>query len=343
MKKFLSISCIVVLGGACLALFKSTSTRPPEFVLKFATIAPEGTPWSEQVQALKQRIEKESNGRIEFRIYLSGQLGGEVETLRGMLRGRTQGWGGSAGALASVIEQLQIVEFPYLFKSEAEADYILDSVLYEPFAKMMSEKGIVLHSWNENGWRNIGSKSRPIHKPEDLKGMKIRSQQEKLHLAMWQAWGANAVAISLPEVLSALQTGVVDAFDNSPVFTTAASWHTAITYYTISEHIYQPAAVVYNKNFIDSLPEDLRKVVLADPHGEAKRGRAGVRAIIPEVLALMEQEGVTFYRMTEAEKDTFRKLSLPLHEQFAEIVGRDLLNRVYAAQAEFRKTQKANK
>lgn len=343
MKRILAIVGTMMLAGTSLAFLKSNSQRPPEFVLKFATIAPEGTPWSEQVQALKQRIEKESNGRIEFRIYLSGQLGGEVETLRGMLRGRTQGWGGSTGALASVIEPLQLVEFPYLFKSEAEADYILDNVLYQPFAKMMAEKGIVLHSWNENGWRNIGSKNRPIHKPRDLKGMKIRSQQEKVHLAMWQAWGANAVAISLPEVLSSLQTGVVDAFDNSPVFTTAASWHTAIKYYTISEHIYQPAAVVYNKNFIDGLPEDLRKVVLADPPGEANRGRNGVRAIIPEVLSLMEQEGVTIYRMTEAEKEVFRKLSLPLHEQFAEVVGRDLLNKVYAAQAEFRKSQKTGK
>ena len=132
--------------------------RPIE--VRFATIAPEGTPWSEQMTAMKARIEKESGGRIVFKLYFGGQLGGETETLRSLQRGRVQAWGGSTGALAALVPELQLTELPYLFHTLEEADHVFDEVLFRPYADLLAKKGLVLQSWNENGWRSIGSKDR---------------------------------------------------------------------------------------------------------------------------------------------------------------------------------------
>jgi TRAP-type transport system periplasmic protein len=308
--------------------------------VRFVSIAPEGTPWSEQMTAMKNRVEKESGGRLVFKLYLGGQLGGEVETLRSLERGRVQAWGGSTGALAGLIPEIQLLELPYLFLTLDEADYVLDEVLFHPYSDLLSKKGLALQSWNENGWRSIGSKNKPILSPADAKGLKARSQPSPIHLRMWKALGANPVAISVPEVLTSLQTGVVDAFDNSPLFTTATSWHTAIKHYALTQHMYQPGAVVFNKAFVDKLPEDLRKILMGDAKAEAKAGREGVRALEPEVLKLMETEGVKVYRLSDAQRQAFAATLEPLHDEFAKVVGPDLLAKARKGLSEYRAAHK---
>ena len=304
--------------------------------VRFVTIAPEGTPWSEQMTAMKARVEKESGGRLEFKLYLGGQLGGEVETLRSLQRGRVQAWGGSVGALAGLIPELQLMELPYLFRSLDEADYVLDEVLFTPYAELLAKQGFTLQSWNENGWRSIGSKDKPVLTPADAKGLKVRSQPSPIHLRMWKALGANPVPISVPEVLTSLQTGVVDAFDNSPLFTTATSWHTAIKHYAMTQHMYQPGAVIFNKAFLDKLPEDLRKILLGDAKAEAVGIRTAIRALEPEIIKLMETEGVKIYRMNDTQRQAFATVLEPLHTEFAKTVGSDLLGKVKAALAKYR-------
>ena len=321
---------------AALALLSAAAIAAGPVEVRFVSIAPEGTPWSEQMTAMKNRVEKESGGRIQFKLYLGGQLGGEVETLRSLQRGRVQAWGGSVGALAGLVPELQLLELPYLFRTLDEADYVLDEVLFAPYADLMAKKGLALQSWNENGWRHIGSKEKPILAPADAKGLKVRSQPSPIHLRMWKALGANPVAISVPEVLTSLQTGVVDAFDNSPLFTTATSWHTAIKHFALTQHMYQPGALVFNKGFLDKLPEDLRKILLGDAKAEAIAGRTGVRALEPEVLKLMESEGVKVYRLDAAQRQAFAAVLEPVHAEFAKTVGADLLSKAKAALAKYR-------
>ena len=321
---------------AALALLLAGAAAAAPVEIRFATIAPECTPWSDQLEAMKKRVDSESGGRLVFKTYLGGQLGGEVETLRSLQRGRVQGWGGSVGALATVIPELQILELPYLFHSFEEADYVLDEVLFAPFSGLMAKKGLVLQSWNENGWRNIGSKHKAVLTPADVKGMKARSQQSPIHLRMWKALGANPVPISVPEVLTSLQTGLVDGFDNSPLFATAASWHTAVKHYSLTQHMYQPACIIYNKGFVDKLAPDLRKILLGDARADAAAARVAVRALEPEVLKLMETEGVQVHRLNDAQRKGFAQVLEPLQQEFAQAPGGDLLAAARKALAERR-------
>lgn len=316
--------------------------KPAEkYEVRFATIAPDGTPWSDQLKQMKQRIEKESNGRVKFVIYTGGQLGGEIETIRSLQRGRIQAWGGSVGAVTSIVPELQLLELPYLFLNEKEADYILDEVVYKPYADILAKKGLLLHSWNENGWRHFASKKKPIFSPSDLKGMKVRSQESPIHIEMWKAFGASPIPISIPEVMSALQTGLVDGFDNSTLFTSATGWYQAIDHFVISAHIYQPGIIIYNKKFFDSLPKDIQNILLGDTKQEAQIGRKGVREIEPEIIKILEKDGVKVHKMSDAQREQFINLARKVHPKFKKIVGEDLYNKVQTALNEFRK--KSNK
>lgn len=307
------------------------------YEVRLATIAPDGTPWSEQLLEMKKRVEKESNGRIKFVTYTGGQLGGEIETLRSLQRGRIQAWGGSVGAVTAIVPELQLLELPYLFLNDAEADYVLDEVVYKPYSDILASKGFILHSWNENGWRHFASKKKPVLQPADLKGLKVRSQESEIHIEMWKAFGASPVPISIPEVMSALQTGLVEGFDNSTLFTSATGWYQGVDHFVLSGHMYQPGIIVYNKKFWDSLPADIQKILLGDPRYESKLGRTGVREIEPEIVKILEKEGVKVHKMSKAQREEFAKLAHPVHPKFRSIVGAGLYDRVQQALAEFRK------
>ena len=316
----------------------STKAADAEFVLKFATVAPDGTPWAEQLKAVKKRIEADSNGRIKMKLFLGGSLGGEVETVRDLRRGRLQGWGGSTAAVAegAGIPQLQLMELPFLFDTFEEADHVLDTVIASDLEAALGAKGFVVGFWHENGWRNFATKGKPIHTTADLAGMKMRSQESPVHLGMYRALGVQAESIPVPEVLGALQTGMVDGFDNTPLFSAATGWYEGVQYYTISQHIYQPAVIIYSKAFMDSLPADLQAVVMGDPQAEAESGRAAVRAMREDLLANFREAGLTVYEMTAAERTPFQQATRKVHEEMADTVGRDLLNKVYAAQKTYR-------
>jgi TRAP-type transport system periplasmic protein len=323
---------------ACLALLLSGSAfAKPEFVLKFATVAPDGTPWADHLKRVKKRIEKDSGGRIKMKLFLGGALGGEVETVRDLRRGRLQGWGGSTAAVAegARIPQLQLMEIPFLFESFAEADYVLDKVVHKDFMKILEKKGFTLSFWHENGWRNFATKTKPIHTIADLREMKMRSQESPAHLAMYKALGVQAESIPVPEVLGALQTGMVDGFDNTPLFSAATGWYEGVKFYSISQHIYQPAAIIYSKKFIDKLPDDLKKVVLGDAQAEATAGRSAVRAMRGELLKNFRDAGITVYEMTQAERAPFIEATKKVHKEFRRIVGAALLDKVYAGKKAF--------
>ena len=281
------------------------------YTLNFGTVAPAGTPWADQLEALKKRIETESNGQIKVKLFMGGALGSELEMIQDVQRGeRLQGGGFSTGAVGEGLDVpiLQMVELPFLFNSEAQADAVLDEILYAPTQTALAAKGITFYSWTENGWRSFGTKGDVAPtSPELLTQYKMRSQESPVHLNMYKAMNVQAVAKPVSEVLPSLNTGIVTGFDNTPLFSLAAGWIEPISHYTLSRHIYQPAAVMYSKTFVDSLPEDLQKILSDDPEGEATRGRSAVRKLESELLETIAAMGKEVVELTPEQRKSFKQ------------------------------------
>jgi tripartite ATP-independent transporter DctP family solute receptor len=290
--------------------------------LKLATVAPEGTPWAEQLQGYKARVEKESGGRLRIKAFLGGTLGDENATVAETRRGSIAMWGGSTGALGSVVPELQVLELPYLFRSPEEADFILDRVLLEDFRRILADRGYILLFWAENGYRSLGTKHGFVKTPAEIKGRKMRSQESSVHLETYRALGASPVPIPVTEVLTALQTGVADGFDNTPLFAFAASWYQGVKYYTVTDHIYQPGAVLISRKVFDGLAPDLQRIVMGDTLAQSREGRVGVRALTPLLLQNFTAAKVQVYKLTDAEKAEFARQTLPVHQRFIQGEGK---------------------
>jgi TRAP-type C4-dicarboxylate transport system substrate-binding protein len=310
--------------------------------IKFGTIAPAGTPWADSLEQIKNRVAQESGNKIKIKTFLGGQLGGELEIMQKIRRGNIEGGGLTCAAMASIVPELDLLEVPFLFESSEEADFILDNYLLEPFTKLLDAKGFVLVTWAENGWRSIGHKTKLIKSPSDLKAVKIRSQESKVHLGFWKKIQASPVAIAIPEVLPALQTGVVEAFDNTPLFTLAAEWQTAIKFYSVTNHIYQPGAVIYSKKFWDKLNASDKKTLMGPGNAQAKDFRVSVRKLGESLLDVLKESGVTTYNLSASEKEAFKKASMGLAEQAVKDIGGES-SKIYSLILEGKKAFKAKK
>ena len=178
--------------------------------------------------------------------------------------------------------------------------------MYDATKTALESKDITFYAWSENGWRCFATKGGPATSPEELRKFKMRSQESSVHLDMYKNLGVKAVAKPVSEVLPSLNTGIVTGFDNTALFSLAAGWIEPITHFTLSRHIYQPAAVMYSKKFVDSLPADLRDIVLKDPKGESARGRAGVRELEAGLIAQIK-EMKTVITLSDDQQKAFRK------------------------------------
>ena len=308
-------------AAASVAVMGSRRARAADtFTLKLASVAPDGTPWAEQLAAYKQKVEAESKGRLKIKPFLGGALGDENQTVGECRRGAIAMWGGTTGALATSVPEISVLELPYLFKDAAQADHVLDDVLREDLKKRLEARGFVPLFWSENGFRSFGTKWAPIKTPADLKGHKMRSQESLVHLEMYRALGALPQPIATTEVLPALQTGVVDGFDQTPLYTFAASWHLAIKHYTLSEHIYQPGLVLASKKEFDKLPADLQKILTGDVTKITADGRAAVREMAPLLVQNFAGAKIPVYQPSAAERAAFAKATASVYDAYVKAV-----------------------
>ncbi len=306
--------------GAAALLPRARSHAQTSFTLKLATVAPEGTPWAEQVTEYRKKVEAESNGRLRIKPFLGGALGDENQTVSECRRGAIGMWGGTTGSLASSVPEISVLELPFLFRNAEEADHILDKVLAEELRKRLLARGFVVVLWSENGFRSFGTKWAPIKGPADLKGHKMRSQESLVHLETYRALGALPQPIAVTEVLPALQTGVVDGFDNTPLYTFAASWHLAIKHFTLSQHIYQPGLILLSKKEYDKLPPDLQKILTSDLGKLTASGRAAVREMDPLLVQNFSNAKIPVYTPSAAERAALAKATAGVEQKLARAV-----------------------
>lgn len=330
-----------------LTLFFVTLSAPvwaaDPLVMKIATVAPEGTPWSDGLKEFKNLVEKDSGGSLKVKLFLGGALGDENETVLSCKRGQIQGVGASVGALASQIPEMAILEMPYLFRNADEADHVLHNALSAKFAELFKKRGLMLGFWSENGFRSLGMSKNPVRSADDLKGKKMRSQEQPVHLSMWRAFGASPTPIPITETLTALQTGVVDGYDTTVLYAQAAALTSATKYYTMSEHIYQPAVIAFNQAFYDALNDTQKQAVQKAGTAVQDRIIREVRAMGPLLEKNLKAFGIEVIHLDAAAREKFEKMGATARTAYlqkASASEKELSKDIESALKSFRTTAK---
>lgn len=311
--------CAALVLGA-LAVPSSASARDctveSPCVVRLATVAPRGTPWAAQMERLKTYFEQQSGGRLDVRAYL-GSSDGEVSLARQCKDGALEGIGVSIGAIGSLVPELGVFELPFLFDTAEQADNVIDNHLMSDVRQLLSSNGFQLYIFSENGFRNFATTNgTAVRTPSSLSGLTMRAQESWIHESMYQALNATPRAIPVTEVSTALSTGTVQGFDNTPLYSQAAGWPEFIDTWTVSNHIYQPAVVVWNRAWFESLPADLQAVMMSNQDAETRRGRNDIRSINPMLMQNFSAFGVTVVELTDAERAALAAATQRVHDEF---------------------------
>ncbi|GAK55091.1 DctP2 protein [Candidatus Vecturithrix granuli] len=309
----------------------ATAASAAEFTFKFAHIAPLVHADHRAALHFKDYVEAKSKGRIEVSVHPAGQLGGERAMIEGVQLGTIEMGFFTAAVLTNFIPQIAVTNLPFIFPDQKTAYRVLDGEIGDKLLSYFPEKGMIGLAWGENGFRDFSSSKRPIHTPEDMAALKMRSIESPLFLDSYKALGVDAVSIAWPETFTALQQKVVDGAD-LPYNTMALSkWLEVQQYVTLSGWIYEPMPVVANIDWFQSLPEDIQRI-LADGAYELQLVNRALNALDRlQTDAEARAKGVEVIELTPEERKAFREKVLVVYDAWKEKIGPELVDMVIEA------------
>ena len=304
----LSVSLLV------LGLIPVSAAEKP-IIIKFAHGDPpdpiKGSAHGDAV-TFKHLVEAASGGRIKVEIYPANQLGSEREQLEGVKMGTIEMCNVSEGTVPGFFQEILVVGIPYLFESAPLAWKVLDGPFGRDLMEEMRKKtGIRCLTITENGFRNFTNRIRPIKKPEDMKGLKLRTMENPAHMEMVRALGADPTPIAWGECYTALQQKVVDGQENPVSLILVMKFYEVQKYLTLDGHIYSIDFTFINDAFFQKLPKDLRRIV-EDAARVAGTFHRGVQQYTSAVgVDELRQKGMEIYVPTPAEIEAFAKATQP--------------------------------
>jgi TRAP-type C4-dicarboxylate transport system substrate-binding protein len=330
----------LVLGWSSPGGVTSSIAAPGERQL-VVTVGPDDTPWADTARRIAARVQRAAKDKLRVQAATGGAAGDEIETAQKCVKGkgRILFWGGSAGSLAAMVPELDVFELPFLFDSDGEVDAVMRGAALKPLQRALEARGLSLYGGaTEVGWRNYAGQ-KPLRSASDFTGLSVRSMENPLHLEMWRALGAHPMPLPVHETLGALQEGTVVAFDQSPVFLFATSWHRAIKTYTVSRHIYQVGLIVACKGALEVLPPAARTALLRSGTEDTETNMAPIRALGVEVLGQLRREGISVVELTSTERNALRERLRPVRDLFKKRttpLGRELLEAIEQALRQYR-------
>ena len=318
-----SILCVAAFFALSFLFAGPPPASAQEYVLEMGTVVPAGSPWALQLKRLKKYVEEKTGGRMKVKLRLGGS--NERSLARRTQMGSKQGFAGSVGGLSSIVREVNVLEAPYVFDTVEQADKAIDDPeVLKQVRAILEKQQLVFALWGENGFRSYFSR-RPIRTPDDMKGIRYRSQEAVAHVEAYKAIGASPVTIDVANTMTSLQTGVVDGFDNTPLFAMATTWYQGLAdgerNLILSKHSYQPGIVVYSKKWFDTMPKDIQEILLTVPYDLTTWGREQVRKMEPVLIKNLVRYGYDIHDPSSAELQKFKDKEKSVPENVAKQVG----------------------
>jgi tripartite ATP-independent transporter DctP family solute receptor len=233
-------------------------------VFKASDVQPAGYPTVVATENLGKKLDAATNGRLSVQMYPSMQLGGEKETIEQTQIGAIQMLRVSVGSMGPIVDDINVVNMPFLFRNTAHAEKMMDGPIGQELLDKITASpnaGLVALCWMDSGARSLYNTKRPIKAIEDIKGLKFRVIGNPIFVDMMNALGGNGVAMGYDQVFSALQTGVIDGAENNPPSYVFSNHYTAAKYFSLTEHLIVPEVLVFSKKAWTQLSGDDQSLI----------------------------------------------------------------------------------
>ncbi len=304
--------------GAALALGMAVSGAQAQTLeLKFGHVGQPGSLFEYSVNKFVEIANARLGDRAQVTAFGSSQLGKDKQMMQKLLLG-TLDLSLPSSVMSSVVDEFGLFEMPYLVKSRAHMAKIEKEIFWPTLEPLLEKKGYKVIAVFENGFRHITNNVRPIYKPADLAGIKLRTPKGKWRVKMFQLYGANPTPMAFSEVFTALQTGTIDGQENPYAQIYSGKFQEVQKYLSITGHVYTPAYVTVGLKRWNSLPEDVRNDLIAAGKEAQPFVYAEAARLETDLLAKIKAAGVA---VNEADKAAFIAASKPIYDEFGKEVA----------------------
>jgi len=278
-------------------------------------------PYHLGAQRFKEMVEKETKGAIEIALFPNNQLGtGERDLLEGLQLGTVDLYVGSTGPMGGFEKKFMLFDFPFLFKNKEQAYSVLDGEIGQYVMGLLDKIGIKGLAWYENGFRHFTNSKRPVNTPEDVKGLKLRTMENKIHMALWRAMGADPTPMAWGEVFTALQQGTVDGQENPIPIIYVQKINEVQKHLAITGHVFSPAMIAVAKAKFDALPKEHQDIIMKAAKESALYQREQITKMENEQVQKLKDLGML---VTTPDVAAFRETTKSVYDEFRGELGDD--------------------
>ncbi len=282
-------------------------------------------PWNICLTGFAKDVKAATNGRVVFKIYPSSQLGNEKDLIEGMRLGTVDAGLIGGASFQSIEPKMGVEELPYAWKTHQAAYRAFDGELGDLLFSLLARKGIIGLAWWENGFRNITNNVRPIYKPSDLKGLKLRVTPIKMRLDTFKVLGASPMPIPFGELYTALQQGTVDGQENPLAIIYSAGFYEVQKYLSLTGHIWGSGVLCVRKGVWNKISSADKKVVLRYAYKWRDREREMIQQSDKTLTKKLKEKGM---KVNSVNKAPFQKAVQPVWKEYEPVFGKKIMELV---------------
>ena len=278
------------------------------------------------IDAFAKVVEQRTGGRIKIQNFYSGALGGERESIEAVQLGTQELTFTSTGPVPNFVPEAKILDIPFLFRDKEHAHHVLDGPIGDEMLTKFDSKGFKALIWAENGVRHMTNNKRPVNVPEDLKGLKMRTMENPIHIAAYKAFGIVPTPMAFPEVFTALQQGTVDAQENPLSVILFAKFSQVQKHLTLTGHVYSPAVILMNKGAWEKLSAGDKAIFMEAAKEAVKANRARVAEDDAKGVAELRSQGMQI--VENPDKSKFIAALAPVNAEFEKQFGKAAIEQI---------------
>lgn len=285
------VAAVIAFVSMAAVAADANAEKPEKHVLKIASLAPKGSTWAKSFDKTNRDIQKATNGEVSLKIYAGGVMGDEGAMVRKMRTGQLDGGAVTSVGMGDIETKILVLQLPLMFKNYGELDYVRDK-MSPTFKKLLADKGFILLHWGDVGFNYVFSNT-PVSTVGDIKKTKMWVwDADPISKSVMEVAGVNGTLLGVPDVLPSLQTGVIDAYANSPYGAVALQWHTKATHVTNLKLAMTIGGLIISKKSWEKIPEKHRKVILEIAQKNGKKLLKDIRRDNKKAIKTIKGEGI---------------------------------------------------
>ena len=316
---------LLLLAGV-LVLGLTAAANAADFVFKLGHIADPENPYAKGAEKFAQLVKEKTGGKVEVQVFPSSQLGNQRDLVEGTQFGTIDFTMTSTAVLGNFLPQVAVFDLPFIFRDVQHAYKALDTVGMEIAQKL---QGMKLLAYYENGVRHMTNSKRPIRKPEDMKGLKIRVMEQPIYIEMIKALGGNPTPMAFGELFTALQQGVVDGQENPAAHIYTARFFEVQKYISLTAHTYSAEPMLVSLAAWNKLPKELQEKVQAAANESKDWQRDLCRQLEEGYWTKIRESGKSEINR-DVDKQAFADATRGVWAMFEKKVGKENIEKIVA-------------